>query len=40
VLGPLAFVKEQIIDLHPILLPVWVAGWCGFSGSGAGACWG
>jgi len=26
VLGPLAFVKEQIIDLHPILLPVWVAG--------------
>jgi hypothetical protein len=26
VLGPLAFVKEQILDLHPILLPVWVAG--------------
>jgi Dolichyl-phosphate-mannose-protein mannosyltransferase len=26
VLGPLAFVKEQIIDMHPILLPVWVAG--------------
>ncbi len=26
VLGPLAFVKEQIIDLHPILLPVWLAG--------------
>jgi 4-amino-4-deoxy-L-arabinose transferase-like glycosyltransferase len=26
VLGPLAFVKEQIIDMHPILLPVWVSG--------------
>ncbi|HWY22908.1 MAG TPA: glycosyltransferase family 39 protein [Candidatus Acidoferrum sp.] len=26
VLGPLAFVKEQILDLHPILLPVWIAG--------------
>jgi Dolichyl-phosphate-mannose-protein mannosyltransferase len=26
VLGPLAFVKEQVIDLHPILLPVWLAG--------------
>jgi hypothetical protein len=26
VLGPLAFVKEQIIDLHPILFPVWLAG--------------
>jgi hypothetical protein len=26
VLGPLAFVKEQIIDMHPILLPVWIAG--------------
>ena len=26
VLGPLAFVKEQIIDMHPILLPVWLAG--------------
>jgi hypothetical protein len=26
VLGPLAFVKEQIIDAHPILLPVWLAG--------------
>src|SRR5271157_3915732 len=26
VLGPLAFVKEQIVDLHPILLPVWLAG--------------
>jgi Dolichyl-phosphate-mannose-protein mannosyltransferase len=26
VLGPLAFVKEQIIDMNPILLPVWVAG--------------
>ena len=26
VLGPLAFVKEQIIDMHPILLPVWVTG--------------
>ena len=26
VLGPLAFVKEQIIDLHPVLLPVWLSG--------------
>ena len=26
VLGPLAFVKEQIIDMHPVLLPVWLAG--------------
>jgi hypothetical protein len=26
VLSPLAFVKEQIIDMHPILLPVWLAG--------------
>ena len=26
VLGPLAFVKEQVIDLHPILLLVWVPG--------------
>jgi hypothetical protein len=26
VLGPLAFVKEQILDVHPILLPVWIAG--------------
>jgi hypothetical protein len=26
VLGPLAFVKEQIIAMHPILLPVWLAG--------------
>ena len=26
VLGPLAFVKEQIIDMHPILLPVWLSG--------------
>src|SRR6267154_141557 len=26
VLGPLAFVKEQILDLHPILFPVWIAG--------------
>jgi hypothetical protein len=26
VLGPLAFVKEQIIDLHPILFPVWLVG--------------
>jgi 4-amino-4-deoxy-L-arabinose transferase-like glycosyltransferase len=26
VLGPLAFVKEQILDMHPILLPVWLAG--------------
>jgi 4-amino-4-deoxy-L-arabinose transferase-like glycosyltransferase len=26
VLGPLAFIKEQIIDMHPVLLPVWLAG--------------
>jgi Dolichyl-phosphate-mannose-protein mannosyltransferase len=26
VLGPLAFLKEQIIDIHPILLPVWLSG--------------
>jgi 4-amino-4-deoxy-L-arabinose transferase-like glycosyltransferase len=26
VLGPLAFVKEQILDQHPILFPVWLAG--------------
>jgi 4-amino-4-deoxy-L-arabinose transferase-like glycosyltransferase len=26
VLGPLAFVKEQIMDMHPILLPMWLAG--------------
>ena len=26
ILGPLAFVKEQIMDMHPILLPVWLAG--------------
>jgi len=26
VLGPLAFVKEQILDMHPILFPVWLAG--------------
>ena len=26
VLGPLAFVKEQIIDMHPILLLVWFPG--------------
>jgi hypothetical protein len=26
VLGPLAFVKEQILDMHPILLPLWLAG--------------
>jgi general stress protein CsbA len=25
-LGPLAFVKEQIVDMHPILFPVWLAG--------------
>jgi hypothetical protein len=25
-LSPLAFVKEQIVDIHPILFPVWVAG--------------
>src|SRR5215472_15654617 len=26
VVGPLAFVKEQILDMHPILLPVWLGG--------------
>jgi hypothetical protein len=26
VLGPLAFIKEQITDLHPILLLVWMSG--------------
>ena len=26
VLGPLAFVKEQIFDFNPILLPVWLSG--------------
>jgi hypothetical protein len=26
VLGPVAFVKEQIFDLGPILFPVWIAG--------------
>lgn len=26
VLGPLAFIKEQIVDMHPILFPVWIAG--------------
>ncbi len=26
VLGPVAFVKEQILDLGPILFPVWIAG--------------
>lgn len=26
VLGPLAFFKEQIIDMHPVLLPVWLSG--------------
>ena len=26
VLGPLAFVREQIVDLHPILFPVWLIG--------------
>jgi hypothetical protein len=26
VLGPLAFVKEQIIDMHPILLLIWLPG--------------
>ena len=26
VLGPLAFVKQQIVTLHPILFPVWLAG--------------
>jgi len=26
VLGPIAFVKEQVFDIGPILLPVWLAG--------------
>ncbi len=26
VLGPLAFIKEQILSMHPILMPVWIAG--------------
>jgi hypothetical protein len=26
VLGPLAFVKEQVLVMHPLLLPVWLAG--------------
>lgn len=26
VLGPMAFVKEEIIDMHPILLPLWLSG--------------
>jgi hypothetical protein len=26
VLGPLAFVKEQVLTQHPILLPLWLAG--------------
>jgi hypothetical protein len=26
VLSPLQFVKEQIIDMHPILLPIWLSG--------------
>jgi hypothetical protein len=30
VFGPLAFVKEQVIDMHPILLPVWLSGWVWF----------
>jgi 4-amino-4-deoxy-L-arabinose transferase-like glycosyltransferase len=38
VLGPLAFVKEQVMDMHPILFPVWVAGWSGFCGTAAGGC--
>jgi 4-amino-4-deoxy-L-arabinose transferase-like glycosyltransferase len=28
--GPPAFVKEQLIDMHPILLPVWLSGWVWF----------
>ncbi len=26
VLPPLTFIKEQILDMHPILLPVWISG--------------
>jgi hypothetical protein len=26
ILPPLAFIKEQIIDMHPVLLPVWLSG--------------
>jgi hypothetical protein len=30
ILGPLAFTKQQIITMHPILLPLWVAGLISF----------
>jgi hypothetical protein len=30
VLNPFAFVREQIVAMHPILLPVWLAGLIGF----------
>ena len=26
ILSPLAFIKEQVFDMHPILLPVWLSG--------------
>ena len=26
VLGPLAFVKEQIMDMHPLFFPIWLSG--------------
>ena len=26
ILGPLAFVREQVVDLHPVLLVVWLSG--------------
>jgi 4-amino-4-deoxy-L-arabinose transferase-like glycosyltransferase len=35
VLGPVAFVREQILMMHPILLPVWLAGlWFVLAGKG------
>jgi len=30
VLPPLTFIREQIVDMHPILFPVWLAGLVGF----------
>jgi len=30
ILGPLAFTKQQIISMHPILFPLWIAGLIGF----------
>jgi hypothetical protein len=37
VLSPVAFVVEQIVIIHPVLLPVWLAGlWYLFAGRGRG----